>query len=256
LAKHQAAPVTADVVLPLSSGPDGGTVGLNTTASQLSETFSLPLNIERAELDVFAQSQANDEFWYTCVPNDVAGELQSCGGTAFREAEVSIGGEPAGVAPVYPWIYTGGIDPLLWRPNNINFSNLQRFNITATDYVQDIKQQTSITSLTTRAGGGANTVDLKRSDWPLTLNFEFVSKPDGTFAQTTSIWQALNSSQLVTGNGRPFFSTISNVVAPTDTLLFDANFNITGGQGQASSQEYFTRDSTGYCYSRQIAAAS
>ena len=91
-------------------------ISLNTTASQLSETFSLPLNIERAELDVFAQSQANDEFWYTCVPNDVAGELQSCGGTAFREAEVSIDGEPAGVAPVYPWIYTGGIDPLLWRP--------------------------------------------------------------------------------------------------------------------------------------------
>src|SRR5713101_5902557 len=36
--------------------------------------------------------------------------------TAFREAQVTIDGRPAGVAPVYPWIYTGGIDPLLWRP--------------------------------------------------------------------------------------------------------------------------------------------
>jgi Peptide N-acetyl-beta-D-glucosaminyl asparaginase amidase A len=27
-----------------------------------------------------------------------------------------VDGQPAGVAPVYPWIYTGGIDPLLWRP--------------------------------------------------------------------------------------------------------------------------------------------
>src|SRR5262249_16852515 len=43
-------------------------------------------------------------------------ELFSCGGTAFREAEVAIDGQPAGFAPVYPWIYTGGIDPLLWRP--------------------------------------------------------------------------------------------------------------------------------------------
>ena len=50
------------------------------------------------------------------MPDDVSAELQSCGGTAFREAEISIDGQAAGVAPVYPWIYTGGIDVLLWRP--------------------------------------------------------------------------------------------------------------------------------------------
>ena len=50
------------------------------------------------------------------MPNDVAGELDDCGNTAFRETEVSIDGQPAGVAPVYPWIYTGGIDPYLWQP--------------------------------------------------------------------------------------------------------------------------------------------
>jgi hypothetical protein len=27
-----------------------------------------------------------------------------------------VDGQPAGVAPVYPWIYTGGIDPFLWEP--------------------------------------------------------------------------------------------------------------------------------------------
>jgi len=48
--------------------------------------------------------------------NDVAAELESCSGTAFRESEVTIDGNPAGVAPVYPWIYTGGIDPFLWIP--------------------------------------------------------------------------------------------------------------------------------------------
>ena len=29
---------------------------------------------------------------------------------------MTIDGQPAGVAPVYPWIYTGGIDPYLWEP--------------------------------------------------------------------------------------------------------------------------------------------
>jgi hypothetical protein len=46
----------------------------------------------------------------------VAGVLFSCPGTSFREAEVTIDGQPAGVAPVYPWLFTGAIDPLLWRP--------------------------------------------------------------------------------------------------------------------------------------------
>src|SRR5581483_3223444 len=41
---------------------------------------------------------------------------ESCGNTAFRETEIWIDGKPAGVAPVYPWIYTGGIDPYLWEP--------------------------------------------------------------------------------------------------------------------------------------------
>jgi hypothetical protein len=106
---------TADALYPLPNAA-GGAQSLNQTSSQLAETFTLPTNVERAYLDVITQSQSNDEFWYTCVPNDVANELQSCGNTAFREAEISVDGQPAGVAPVYPWIFTGGIDPFLWFP--------------------------------------------------------------------------------------------------------------------------------------------
>ncbi|HEX3944264.1 MAG TPA: peptide-N4-asparagine amidase, partial [Rhizomicrobium sp.] len=124
--KHQQAPDTADQVYPLSAGPNGGTVALGNSSSVLSTTVTLPTNVERAYLDVFAQSQSGDEFWYTCVPNNVAGTLQSCGGGAFREAQVTIDGTPAGVSPVYPWIYTGGIDPYLWRPipdiDTLNFT--------------------------------------------------------------------------------------------------------------------------------------
>jgi len=116
LEPSQPAPVTADVILPLSAGPTGGTVSLSSTASLLEQGFTMPTNVERAFLDVYAQSQSSDEFWYTCVPNDATSALESCGSTAFREAEVTIDGTPAGVAPVYPWIFTGGIDPFLWAP--------------------------------------------------------------------------------------------------------------------------------------------
>jgi hypothetical protein len=106
---------TPDVVVPLPDA-EGGATALNNTSSQLTQSVTLPTNTERVYLDVIAQSQSNDEFWYSCVPNDVANELESCGNTGFRETEISIDGTPAGVAPVYPWIYTGGIDPYLWRP--------------------------------------------------------------------------------------------------------------------------------------------
>jgi hypothetical protein len=109
------APITADIVVPVNgSGGDAGT--LNTTTDTISQTLNLPTNVERVYLDVIAQSQSNDEFWYFCVPNDQTTNLESCGNTAFRETEIWIDGNPAGVAPVYPWIYTGGIDPYLWEP--------------------------------------------------------------------------------------------------------------------------------------------
>jgi hypothetical protein len=109
------APRTPDLVIPVNgSGGDAGT--LNTTTDQITQTLDLPENVESAYLDVIAQNQSVDEFWYTCVPDDEAGPLQSCPGTAFRETEVSLDGEPAGVAPTYPWIFTGGIDPFLWEP--------------------------------------------------------------------------------------------------------------------------------------------
>src|SRR5712671_3360133 len=114
---ERGSPLTADLVLPMSAGPTGGTVALFDPTAALAETFKLPTNVEKAFLDVVLQHQgANDEFWYTCVPNDLTGPLESCAGTAFREGEVSVDGQPAGVVPIYPWIFTGGIDPLLWRP--------------------------------------------------------------------------------------------------------------------------------------------
>ncbi|MGB8536446.1 MAG: peptide-N4-asparagine amidase [Acidobacteriaceae bacterium] len=108
------APATPDIVVGLSSGSNP--LDLVTATDLLSQTVNLPRNVENVYLDVFAQNQIDDEFYYFCVPDDVAAELESCGNTAFRETEISIDGKPAGVAPVFPFIFTGGIDPFLWEP--------------------------------------------------------------------------------------------------------------------------------------------
>jgi len=110
--RAEPAPDTPQVVAPMAPS----LTALSPANPALAKTLTLPRNVERLALDVIAQSQASDEFWYTCVPDADAAVLQSCGGTAFREVEVAIDGTPAGVAPVFPWIYTGGINPALWTP--------------------------------------------------------------------------------------------------------------------------------------------
>jgi hypothetical protein len=128
------APWTADAVLSLSDAP-GGAALLDTSANVLAPALSLPRNIEGAYLDVIAQSQSSDEFFYLCVPDDVADVLFSCPGTSFRESEITIDGQPAGVAPVYPWLFTGAIDPLLWRPiPSVQTLNFEPYRVDLTPF--------------------------------------------------------------------------------------------------------------------------
>lgn len=373
LAPAELAPASADQVIAFSSGPTGGTVGLNTGTDLLEQTLTLPTNIRNVFFDVFSQSQSNDEFWYTCVPNDVAGQLESCGGTSFRESEVTIDGTPAGVAPVYPWIYTGGLDPFLWFPipgvqtlnflpyrvnltpfasllNNgqphtialsvfnadsyfsatgslllyldhnataltgaitentlaipvpnigehvrtasngdvhgsvntrashnfkisgylntpsgpitttvaqdINFSNLQTFSILAASYEQKINQATTIHSIVTTHNSTGVTVNSVNHSYPVTLDITLLFNADGSGVQTTTINQYYERDQSAVHNGVPTTSSVvRNRVTPTDSLDFSPSFNITGNQNQSSEQNYFTTNSTGYCYSRDIQAA-
>ena len=368
------APQTPDVVLPLPDA-SGGAAGLSSPTSLLSQTFTLPQNVERAYLDVFAQGQYIDEFWYTCSPNDLVAETENtCGNTGFRETEISIDGVPAGVAPVYPWIFTGGIDPFLWFPlpgvqtlnfapyrvdltpfagvlsngeshtvslsvfnddnyfnvtgtlllyldhgashitgavtqntigsgpnpqvtNNLSssggnvtgtvtvtsarqftlagyvktshgrvdttvqqqlkFSNVQTFNITDTIYGQGVTQATTLASkTTTKAGFFVTEVD-KNLSYPLVVDYTETLNSDGTISLATTIQQKYLSNETDRLNGFPIFvSSVSNTVAPTDTLQFDSSFNLLGNTGQKSSQEYISFDSRSGCYSKKLTAAN
>lgn len=109
-----------DVVLPLVQSNGTGTnlpAFLSSPTDQYSTTFTLPTNIERVYMDVISQSQSVDEQWYACLPNDLnsINEVYGCGNTDFRETEVTIDGQLAGIAPVSPWVYTGFL-PDQWRP--------------------------------------------------------------------------------------------------------------------------------------------
>ncbi|WP_225737277.1 peptide-N4-asparagine amidase [Dyella acidiphila] len=210
-----------DVVLSMNSNQANGTYALNTTSDQYTATYTaLPRNIERAYLDVYAQSQSNDEIWYSCNPND-QGQLSffGCNNTAFRETEVSIDGQPAGVAPVYPWIYTGGTgNPWLWEP---------------TPGVQTLSFVPYRVDLTPFAGllddGKTHSVSLS------------VFNANQYFSVAGNLLLYLDhGSKQVTG------SLISNTLtaAPTpkvvENLTTDSSNNITGGNITVTSKRKFT----------------
>jgi Peptide N-acetyl-beta-D-glucosaminyl asparaginase amidase A len=111
----------ADLVLPMTQSNGSG--GFNLPAfltlppNELTTTFNLPTNVEEAYLDVISQSQQSDEQWFACFPTGLGAinELYGCGNTDFRETEISIDGQPAGIAPVSPWVFTGFL-PDQWQP--------------------------------------------------------------------------------------------------------------------------------------------
>jgi hypothetical protein len=81
---------TPDEVLPLEQVNGSGGVNLPATLSlptdQLSTTFTLPTNIERAYLDVVSQSQGTDEQWFACFPP--ASPMTSVLSTTFMDAAI------------------------------------------------------------------------------------------------------------------------------------------------------------------------
>jgi hypothetical protein len=196
-----------DAVIPLGSDPVGNTVSLATSTSQLSKSLTLPTNVERAYLDVFAQSQSADEFWYTCVPDQYAAQVQECGGGNFREAEISIDGQPAGVAPVYPWIYTGGIDPYLWRPTTgVQTLNFMPYRVDLTPFAGVL------------SNGAVHQVAVS------------VAGANNYFAATASLLLYLDPHAKTVSGQIERNTLVGQPPTPTigDTLSTDASGNITG----------------------------
>jgi hypothetical protein len=210
------APRTPDNVLPIPDAA-GGAVELSTPTQSLSETFTLPTNVERAYLDVIAQSQQTDEQWFLCPPTALETELEDfCGNTAFRETEITIDGTPAGVAPVSPWIYTGGIDPYLWAP----IPGVQTLNFIP--YRVDLTPFASILS-----DGSSHTISLS----------EFNTEYYFNMYATLLLYQDHGSSQIT---GEVTENTISAEPSPTVTnnLSVNSSGDVTGSLIVASKRSF------------------
>ena len=106
--------------------------------------------------------------------------------------------------------------------------------------------------VSTRAGGDES-VSEQHFSYPLRLNYSFVVNADGTATQiATSDQRDLERESRPDANGR--VRTLDNQVHATDTLQFDASFNILGHSGSQTTQSYRAQDFSGGCYSRTLTA--
>ena len=189
--------------------PAGASNTLNTINSgqTLSATVTLPDNVTTAALDLYAVGQIGDEFWWAEQPS-------------FREIEVSIDGKPAGVVWPYPYVYTGGVNPLIWRPlTGIHTMDIPSYRLDLSPFAGEL--------------GGTHTISL-------------------TVANNTGFWLA-GGSLLTTAGGSPTTGTVSS-----DTLSFPTSSQVTTADGLGSALNLVTTEdaSTSYEIAGQVTQGS
>ena len=179
--------------------PSGDTTDFNTVNSgqALSASVTLPDDITQATLDLYAVGQSNDEFWWGLSP-------------AFREIEVSVDGKPAGVVWPFPFVYTGGVNPLIWRPlTGLHTMDIPSYRLDLTPFAGEL--------------GGTHTITL-------------------TVAGNDGYWLA-GGSLLLTSGGAPVTGKVTG-----DTLSFPTASRVTTSDALGSSTQPVTSESASAAY--------
>jgi hypothetical protein len=193
-AQRPAVPTQVVPILPQGSSNTLSTVN---TGQTVSATVSLPGNVTTATLDLYAVGQGTDEFWWSLVP-------------AFREIEVSIDGKPAGVVWPYPYVYTGGVNPLIWRPvTGIHTLDIPSYRLDLTPFAGML--------------AGTHTISL-------------------TVAGNAGYWLA-GGSLLVTAGGAP---TAGHLVS--DSLSFPTTSQVTTADALGSPSQPVSSESASAAY--------
>jgi hypothetical protein len=200
------------------------------------------------------------------VPTAAETELESCGNTAFRETEITIDGQPAGVAPVFPWIFTGGIDPFLWFPihgvQTLNFipyrvnltpfagllSNGQPHTVSLGVYnADDYFSATASLLLYLDKGSGQTTGEITRN----TLTGPSPTVTENLNVQSTSVTGTVNVSSNrsfeISGYVQTSHGKITTTVEQAVNFLSRQSFDITGTQDEqniSQTSSVFSETST------------
>lgn len=177
----------ADAVIPLSKRLQtsnsifliGGTAGNGTTA------ISIPPSTARAVVEVYASGTASEEFWYTGIPDRFYNQIPDAasngyyGHGTYREVQLRIDGQFVGFVTPYPVIFTGGINPLLWRPSG-SFGTYEQptYNIDITPWLGQLtdgkEHEFELSVVSSEEGGETND-----ASWFVSGNVQVYLDPSG-----------------------------------------------------------------------------
>ncbi|XP_022877375.1 peptide-N4-(N-acetyl-beta-glucosaminyl)asparagine amidase A [Olea europaea var. sylvestris] len=135
----------ADLILPISRNlplNDGLWFEIENSTDVESKEFKIPQNAYRAVLEVYVSFHENDEFWFGNYPNEYI-EVNNLTGVPgngpFREVVVSLDNKVVGAVWPFTVIYTGGVNPLFWRPiTGIGSFDLPSYDIEITPLLAKI----------------------------------------------------------------------------------------------------------------------
>ncbi|KAE8679078.1 Peptide-N4-(N-acetyl-beta-glucosaminyl)asparagine amidase A [Hibiscus syriacus] len=135
----------ADLIIPFSRDlplNDGLWYEIQNSNDVKVKKFQIPQNVYRAVLEVYVSFHENDEFWYGNLPNEyiAANNLTGYAGNGpFREVVVSLDGDVIGAVWPFTVVFTGGINPLLWRPiSAIGSFDLPTYDIEITPFLGNL----------------------------------------------------------------------------------------------------------------------
>jgi Peptide N-acetyl-beta-D-glucosaminyl asparaginase amidase A len=199
--------------------PKDATNTLNTVNPGASVTASvtLPHNVTSAVLDLYAVGQgSSEEFWWDDQP-------------AFREIEVSIDGKPAGVVWPYPYVYTGGVNPLIWQPlTGVHTMDIPSYRLDLTPFAAELGGTHTI-SLTVVNNSSAGSYWLAGGSLLLT---DGGSRVTGSVTKDTLKFPHASTTTTVDGLGSADF--------PATTEAAAAGYRITGKVRQGRHLWYDT----------------
>ncbi|GAA6035371.1 hypothetical protein JCM8097_008839 [Rhodosporidiobolus ruineniae] len=117
----------ADKILPVTASSKKGSQML-VYPGDASAKVKVPINTAEAWLEIIATGAGDEEFWYTNVLDrwqSYFPEAGLIGKGPLREVQVFVDDTLAGLVYPFPVVYTGGANPLLWRP----LASLRAFDI-------------------------------------------------------------------------------------------------------------------------------
>lgn len=147
--------------------------------SRAMDTLILPRNIKKAIVSIAAVGQATEEFWWSNVLSSdttvFGNETTLYGSSPFRELQLFIDGNLAGVAWPFPVIFTGGVVPGFWRPVvGIDAFDLQEDEIDISAFIPNLCDgsehtfEIKVVGINDDGAGNANLTETVGSNWVVT----------------------------------------------------------------------------------------